>query len=156
MSRSRSHIWKLTLLGLCVITLTACDTGLFQGPMAVRKSGDTLEVAVCQRISVLKATAQERVGWGPFSRWETFWSATGELTLEPGESLWISADQGPLNSTEFRAPDLSGQHELDIYLTDALGADISAVFSVSERQLATGDWVLPNGDVAEVPCESTP
>jgi hypothetical protein len=143
------------LLSVMSVTLTACDNNVFRGPLALRDSGDGLEIAVCSTVRV----SSVRASFDPLNQikrnWQLFWEASGEADLVSGTVVKPVEGLSGLDSVATAVPDLIPEGELDITFEGAVaqGSErASAVFVIPHEGIPATGWLRPDGDVYEVPC----
>ncbi|GHF21974.1 hypothetical protein [Pseudolysinimonas yzui] len=159
--RQDGHQWaallpKLLTVFAASLLLTSCvlAESFAEGPLAVRDSGGSLQIAVCDELDVVEIEGDVRTSGGD-SPWETFLLISGNANLARGTSFSsMSIPEGLVG--RFDDLDAAG---IDSLFFSVEGADdsadggftFSAYFEV-DGSLPTTGWLQTGGKVTEEPC----
>ncbi len=121
-----------------------------EGPVAVKRIGNELLIAVCTPIELRGIEADVRDDESP---WSTFWVADASVSLQRGDV--ISATQFTTQSGDPSGAQLDGRSDLDLSIL-LRGVDknenLLGVFLV-EPELSEDAWLHADGTRTEQPCE---
>jgi len=145
--------WPLAfgLIVLAPLGLSACDNNLWQGPLAVRGSDQSLEIAVCTSGPIDEIVANYR-NLSTNLDWVHFWEAKAPLDVSRGD-VFVNGAIAGAQIGRYTLPELPAGTEMDVafYLNDSPVA--SAVFKVPTTGLPADEWLHPDGAKRPEPCE---
>ena len=138
----------LTLLGL-----SACDQNMSQGPVALKRTGEELVVAVCEDIGA-KSVLIETWAGGNGTPTATVLDAAGAITFQTGSVFSTRASLEGLTVIDRNPPamDPRDNFAVQILSTSSSADDINATFTVGENGLSESLWLHPDGRETAEPC----
>jgi hypothetical protein len=154
-SRGRAPIAAVIVSMLTCSLLTGCDSqNNSQGPVAIKRDGMNLVMAVCADIRVTRVLVYERDG-SVLPRWVDVFRLSGSATLAKGQELIVGQAVIGMTTELFDAPQLQGGSQISIAITSANGDDVPNIvgsFQLGGDGLAEGGWQHPDGSVTSQPC----
>jgi hypothetical protein len=135
------------------VTLSSCDNNLAMGPLAVKRSGSHLLIAVCADMEVAQVMAGYKTSiWSNKS--PDFLEGTGSSSLHFGDILSTGNSWDNLNLRTQKDPDMGGGASIDILLISPKHAEqISAAFKFTGDGLSRTRWLHPDGRSTKKPCD---
>ena len=154
------NLLRLGLSGTALVTvalsLSACETSLYDGPMALTMQKGAAIVAVCVDIEAVTMLGTERSTGS--NKWNEFLDADGQLAISSGDTIPVSGDVDGLMAHYYREPSFDPGSEIEIVLlareVEGYNGDISASFIIQEGGLSEKSWLYPDGSEHQQPCES--
>jgi len=141
------RVAALVCLGIAVISgLTACDQNMSQGPVAIKRDGSELYVAVCENIEA-KSVLVETWARGNGTPTTTVLDATGVADLQNGSVFPVSESVEGLTALDRNPPAIRAgdNFAIPILSNGSQGDDINATFTVGDSGLSESLWLQPDG-----------
>ncbi|MBA8815589.1 hypothetical protein FHX48_000641 [Microbacterium halimionae] len=123
---------------------------MFQGPIALRDTEGSLEVAICVDGDVSRISGLER-GRSTSQQWTEFWSLDTQQSVSPG-TTFVAGAPGSNGAEVFNTPTLAPGSELDIAFFDGDETIASAVFRIPSEGAPADDWLQPDGTTSSSAC----
>jgi hypothetical protein len=140
-----------------LISFSGCEGKMFLGPLAIKRDGGRLLVAVCSSVTAVEITGDERHA-GMFEHWQSFWTATGHISVVRGDIFATATPIAGLNATLAKSPRMGPGDAIDIAVRPSSEADsryLHAVFQLNSSKLSESVWLHPDGKTTESPCASS-
>lgn len=134
--------------------LSACEGNVFLGPIAIKRDGVKLLVAVCSAVSVSEVTGDQRYA-GMFEHWQSFWTANGKVDVASGDILSTGSTIEGLNSTLAKSPRMDAGDAIDIGISSSDQGNstyLHAVFQIRDAKLSQSVWLHPDGTTTKEAC----
>jgi hypothetical protein len=122
------------------------------GPLAIRRDGDLIQIAVCKSINAAGLKATERAD-AP-SDWMPFWEFSRDISVAKGDIL-SQANSTELGVDQGSPPALDIGEQMLVIVLDATGDNANPIAADFELDSPLRDdvWLHPDGTVTEAPCE---
>jgi hypothetical protein len=135
------------------VALSSCDNNLAMGPLAVKRSGSHMLIAVCADMEVSRVMAGYKTSiWSNKS--PDFLEGTGSSSLHFGDILSTGDSWDNLKLRTQKDPDMGGGASIDILLIGPKHVDqISAAFKFNGDGLSRTRWLHPDGTSTKRPCD---
>ena len=119
-----------------------------QGPVAVTFENGTLSVAFCKETAATRIVAYQKDG-----DWEPIWRAEGTPLVGVGEVLSASTLSDRFDAVTLNDELSSTADGLDVVLrAEDARSNLTASFSLPSQLPKKGEWLKPDGSVADSPC----
>jgi hypothetical protein len=141
---------------VAALTLSSCENNLAMGPLAVKRSGSHMLIAVCTDLEVAQVLASYKTSiWSNKSPY--FLKGTGSSSLHFGDILSTAGSWGDLTLTTQRDPVMDGGASLEIQMTaPKYVKQVSAAFKFTGDGLSRTRWLHPDGTLTKKPCDGVP
>jgi hypothetical protein len=122
----------------------------YDGPVAIRRASDGLEIAICDDILAQKFIASER-NESLGVDWERFIDSGGEAKLLNGDIVSPETIPEGLVATGSVQPSMKPGSQINVLV---VGEDmsISALLTISDSGLDTDEWLHPDGSLSAAAC----
>lgn len=120
-----------------------------RGPMSIQRSGDSLVVAVCQKVDEVVGIRGEARTDGD---WTTFWDARGEVSITAGNSISEENIGDHLEVLVASSPSLDERTEIAIAVEANDPNDSLLGLFELDHTLGGSLWLHSNGVETERPC----
>jgi len=154
----KSMIKRALGLFIVVLCLAGCETTIGQdGPMALKRQGSSLNIAVCKSVSVTSLSMSSRQP-AQNQKWQPFWNGAGKGSITKGDILSTAATSSVFLEGETKvSPPVGPSTEYDVLLLGSHESDsLRATFSTGPQGLSESSWLHPDGTYTEEPCPATP
>ena len=142
----------LTAAVALTLMLAGCDEHLAEGPVAIRKDGEALLVAVCAAIAPDFISMEERA---PDDVWVRFWETSSELQLDEGSILSTDDRAVGIAGDVTNSPHLLPRSDVSILIKETdRKSSIHGVFLLGDAGLSESQWLQTDGSLTSEPCES--
>ncbi|MEQ1736973.1 MAG: hypothetical protein ABL886_11300 [Rhodoglobus sp.] len=147
----------LVIVTLGVLFLSACDSpNMNQGPVAIARSSNGFEIAVCSDIDAasIQVFFREDAGTG---RWETVWDAEGLVEISTGEILTATSVAERFDTVSLlRTPALGPASGIEVLILSAASStkNVTATFDLRDSTDDSSKWIHPDGSSSDEPCRN--
>jgi hypothetical protein len=137
---------------LLVLLVSGCEDFAL-GPMAIKRDGASLLVAVCVDVDLVGVYAEEQNN-SEGIRSAKFFEASGSARVTAGTIFSSDAPWSGLTSTVQSAPDLRAGSDILYQLdTPTATAESQAHFLIGSGGLSSSEWLHPDGSTTTQPCD---
>jgi hypothetical protein len=142
----------VVLAAVVAVSLSGCFENFSRGPMAVKRDGAHMLVAICKDVSVVKVDGDFR-GPGTHSKFVTFLRGAGSTDFSRGDTFSTGVALPSMNLSVFTDPDLGPGNELEITITGGSKEEgFSGAFQFKGSGLSSTSWQHPDGSTTSSPC----
>ncbi len=136
-----------------ILGLSACDPDMSQGPVALRRDGGDLSVAVCEDIEA-KSVLIETWARGNGTPSETVLDATGAANIRAGSVFTTGIPIEGLTVIDQNLPTIEpgDNFAVQIISTGSHTDDVNATFTAGQNGLSESLWLHPDGRETAEPC----
>jgi hypothetical protein len=138
----------------CLIasSLSACDNNLARGPLALKRDGSHLLIAVCtdiRPVTIYGDFKNESQGRGL----KEYLDGKGTIDFHRGDVVSTAEDWPGMAFSVRRDPDMTAGASISVSFTpvDRMG-QFTATFGVHDRTLSSTRWLHPDGTTTKAPC----
>jgi hypothetical protein len=150
--KSMRAVAALGLASVLVLSLTSCYENFGSGPIAVKRDGAHMLIAVCTNV-VAKSAFGEFNNVRTGTRIKTFLDATGSTEFHRGDIVSSGSDWPGMTMSTVLDPDLTAGGSLSVSLTPADRLQqFGAEFEFGDGGLSSKVWLHPGGTTTAQPC----
>jgi hypothetical protein len=147
-----SRVFAVALLATVVaLALAGCEN-FSQGPMAVKRDGSHLLIAVCANVTVTKISGDYK---NPYtdSAYTTFVEGSGSRSFKAGEVISTGERWSGMKLSTLNDPDVTAGNNLEVVLSTVPEADgFASAFKLTGSGLSDKTWQHPDGTTSVEPC----
>jgi hypothetical protein len=137
-----------------MVVLAGCEN-FARGPLSVRRSGEHLQIAVCDNDVVTKVTGTYRDP-SDGTTYTSFVNAIGSVEVRSGD-VWVSSKQlAGFRTALSLDPGMGPGRQVDIVVsTNPPENGFEGAFTFGPKGLSSTKWLHPDGSETKSPCPSS-
>jgi hypothetical protein len=130
-------------------SLSGCER-VFVGPLAVKRDGQQLLIAVCTDVVSTRLLAESR-NVEANKPWVRFVDVSETFAFSSGQIV-STGTGGDVSVSQSVQPDLSSGSDIVVTLQAKKSTGFGAAFEIRGGALSETKWLHPNGDLTTLPC----